>query len=405
LWGFFDDADTTRKYFTRSNNKCLVITFKEGKMPRSIKFKPLNDAALVRATGKKFSSSYPKRAITQQELRSAMKSWQSRQTPPAVPSIKESKINAIRFRASDIGKLRKISESPTPTAEAIVGQKMGPDEILGTLYSALTALEFTKMESEYKRQMASAINPSARIRVQSQWNQVVKAAQLAYASGGLKGLTETDLHGFSQELMRNKANFNSIVNIANKGVVGDGASGEPLTMNTLATGGWVAQTGVFSDPGQIVTTIENLCDKPIAEGVFTKSFSQSFALTVRIKVWCPTWSHPGRMCKKKFTIAGVSFDMSMQVGYSVTCCGATVWGEASAEACGTILGIEFCAGCTATITGVTGIGRSGTGSKCTYGLGINAELQCTFAGIPVFDFQDCFPYAVNGPCPPLGLCD
>jgi hypothetical protein len=218
-------------------------------------------------------------------------------------------------------------------------------------------------------------------------------------------LKEADLRGFSQELRKNKANFNSIVNIANSGVIVGAPSGQPLTVNTVATGGWVPQTGVFIDPGQVVTTIFGLCDKPFAEGVFTKHFSRSFSLTISLTVWCPTWTNPFRTCKKNFTIAGVSFSVDVQVGYRVTCCGATVWGQAQAQACGTIIGITVCAGCTATITGVAGIGRSGTGSNCTYGIGVNAQLKCTFAGITVFYVQVPFGFNVNGPCPPAGLCE
>lgn len=374
-------------------------------MPRSIEFKPLSGTQLVREVGKTktFSSKYPKKSVTQQQLRAGVKSWQSSQSVPAVP-VKESKIAAVRLRASDVGKLRAIHESPTPTAEALVGQKMGPDQILGTLYSSLTALEFGKMESELKRRMAAATAPGARMRVQAEWAQVVQAAQQAYASAGQKGLKETDLRRFSKELMQSKANLNSIVTIANTGVVVGGTSGQLLTGRTLATGGWVTQTGVFIDPGQIVTTVQDLCDKPFAEGVFTKSFSRSFSLTVRLTVWCPTWSNPFRTCKKNFTIAGLSFSVNVQVGYRVTCCGATAWGQASAQACGTIIGITVCAGCTASITGVAGIGRTGSGSNCSYGLGINAQLRCTFAGVTVLQVQVPFGFTVNGPCPPAGLC-
>lgn len=372
-------------------------------MPRAIEFKPLSDAALVKVLGKvkTFSSNYPKQSIPQPQFRSAIKTWQQRQRQPAASAAQESKITAVRLRASDIGRLRAIHESPTPTAEAIVGQKMSPDQILGTLYSSLNALELTKLEAEFKKRMAGAVSPGARLRVQSEWARVVKAAQQVYVSAGLKGLKEADLRGFTQVLGQNKANFNAVVNIANSGVITGSGS---LTGTTVATGAWVPQTGLFFDPGIIITTIPGLCDKPFAEGVFTKSFSHSFNLTVSLTVWCPTWTDPFRTCKKNFTLAGVSFSASVQVGYRVTCCGATAWGQASAQACGTIIGITVCAGCTASITGVAGVGRSGSGSNCTYGLGLNAQLKCTFAGITVFQLQVPFGFTVNGPCPPAGLC-
>lgn len=372
-------------------------------MSRSIEFKPVSGTETARKT-RRFSAKYPKQSMTRGELQKSLKSWQSRQSPPAVPAVREKKIKAVRFSARDIGKLRAISESPTPTAEAIVGQKMGPDQILGLLYSALLALEFTKMESEFKTRMSSAVTPTARTRVQSEWAQIVKAMQQAYAAGGLRGLKEADLRGLSQELRKNKANFNSIVSVANTGVVVERTSGQSLNGIKVATGGWVPQVGISIDPGDIVTTIPGLCDKPFFEGSFTKHFSKSFSLTVSLYVPCSIWN-PFDWCKKNFTIASVNFNVDLQVGYRLTCCGAIAWGQASAEACGTILGFARCAGCTAKITGVAGLGRSGTGSNCTYGLGLNAELKCTFAGITVFYLQVPFGYTVNGPCPPVSFCD
>lgn len=374
-------------------------------MPRSIELKPVSD---TKPTGKirRFSAKYPKESVTRPELRKSSRSWQSQQTPPKLPPIKARTIKAVRFTTSDLGKLRAISESPTPTAEAIVRQKMNTDQILGTLYSALTALEFTKMESEYKRRMASATASAARTRVQSEWAQVVKAVQQVYASAGLKRLKETDLRDLSQELRKNKANFNALATIANSAVPADASTRQPLDGKTVVTGGWVPQTAVFPDLGETVSTIPGLCDKPFVEGVFTKTFSRSFDWTVHVdRWWCPKWTDPFRLCPKDITLAGASFSMSLEVGYRVTCCGATAWGQGNAEACGTVLGFSACADCTAKITGVTGIGRSATGSNCTYGIGLIAEAKCTFLGETIFEAKVPFGYTVNGPCPLLGLCD
>jgi hypothetical protein len=375
-------------------------------MPRSIDLKPVNNTKLAKTTQKikRSSDKYPKQSVSRAELRKAFKSWQSQQSAPTVPARKE-KIKAVRFTASDIGKLRAISESPTPTAEAIVGQKMGADQILGILYSALTALTFTKMESDYKLRLSSAITPAAHARVQSEWAQNVRVIQQAYTAGGLRGLKEDDLRGLSQELRKNKANFNSIVNIANTGVVVDSKSRRSLNGITVATGGFVPQTAVFIDASEIITSIPGLCDKPFVEGSFTKHFSRSFDLTVSIPYPCGySWPLDVDWCDYDFTIAGLTFGVDVQVGYRVTCCGATAWGQADAQVCGTIAGITKCATCTAKITGIAGIGQSGTGSNCTYGIGVNAELICTLAGYTIFDVQVPFGYNVSGSCPPLGFC-
>jgi hypothetical protein len=376
-----------------------IINLEGDKMSSSIELKSAQTVGKI----KRFSAKYPKQSVSRAELRKAFKSWQSQQSAPTVPARKE-KIKAVRFTASDIGKLRAISESPAPTAEAIVGQKMAPNQILGVLYSALTALAFTKMESEYKTRLSTAVTPTERAKVQSEWAQIVKTMQQAYAAGGLKGLTEDDLRGLSQELRKNKANFNSIVNIANTGIVVDKTSRRSLNGITVATGGFVPQTAVFIDPSDIITSIPGLCDKPFVEGSFTKHFSRSFDLTVSIPYPCGiSWSGID-WCDWNFVIAGLSFGVDVQVGYRVTCCGATAWGQADAQVCGTIAGYTECATCTAKITGIAGIGQSGTGSNCTYGIGVNAELTCTLAGYTIFDVQVPFGYNVSGSCPPLGFC-
>jgi hypothetical protein len=280
---------------------------------------------------------------------------------------------------------------------------MDPSAILGSMYSSFAAYEFTKMQSELKTRMAKATTPAAKAKVIAEWNEVLKATQTAYAAGGLRGLKENDFAAQARELNANKANLNAIINIYNTGVADDSVREAVLKAGFIALGGWVTQTAVF-DPGGVSTVIADLCSKPFAEGSFTKNFSRSFNLTVTLTVWCPTWSKPWRTCKKSFTLAGVSFSFGISVGYRVTCCGAVAWGQAHAQACGTLLGATVCAGCTGTITGVAGIGRSGSGNTCTYGIGINASLKCTFAGITVFQAQAPFGYNVTGPCPPAGLC-
>lgn len=374
-------------------------------MPRPILLKELTGTDLVKTLGKPktFAATYPKTPKATQELKSAFKQWQSRQAVPSISDPRDGKISGVRLRATDVTKLRTIIESTSPTAEAVVGQKMGPDQVLGTLYSSFTALEFTKMEGEFRKRMTAA-SAAKKAQVQAEWDQVVKAAQTAYAAAGVKNLSEADLRAQSQELGKSRANFNAITNMANTGKPIGPESASLLSARSSAVGAFVPQVGLLPDPEVITTTIAGLCDKPFAEGVFTKHFSKSFNLTVRLKVWCPTWSNPFRTCMKKFTLAGVSFSVGIQVGYRVTCCGATAWGQAHVEACATVIGIKVCAGCTATITGVAGIGRSGSGSTCTYGLGINAQLKCTFAGITVFQVQVPFGFNVNGPCPPTGLC-
>jgi hypothetical protein len=374
-------------------------------MPNVIEFKILNDVELTKTLGKlkTFKGDYPKAAVTPVVLKSKLKDWQNKQAP-VTEAVKLEKISAISLKAADVARIRAINESTTPTAEAVVGQKMDAGKVIGTLFSSLSTLEFTKMESEFKTRMAGAGNAAAKAKVQAEWDTVVKAGSQLFASAGLKNIKEADLSKFSRELTQNKNNFNAVVRIANSGVAATGAASEVLSAQTVLKGGFVAVTGVLIDNSLVTTAIAGLCSVPFKEGTFTKHFSKSFSLTVRIPYWCPTWTNPFRICHKNVTIAGASFSVDVNVGYRVTCCGATAWGQAGAQACVTVVGIKFCAGCTATITGVAGVGRSTSGSNCTYGIGINAQLKCTFAGITVLNLQAPFGFNVTGPCPPAGLC-
>ena len=375
-------------------------------MANPIEFKPLNDAELTKALGKRktFSADYPKKKFSSSELRSKLKNWQKSVAPSSPPAVKLNDIHAVSLTAKKVQSLRAINESTTPVAEAIVGQKMNPDMLIGTLFSSLTSLEFTKMSSEYASRLKAASTPAAKEAVQAQWENVVKGAQQAFTAAGLKSLTEVDMQQFSRELTSNRANFNTIVNIANTGSAISGKSQQKLSSKTVLKAGFVPQTGVMLDTSIITTSILNLCSKPLVSGSFSKHFYRAFNLVVSIPYWCPTWTNPLRICHKDVTLAGLSLDLNVQVGYSVSCCGAVAYGQASAQACATIIGFTVCAGCSAQITGVAGFGRTGNGSNCTYGLGINAELKCTFAGHTIFDFQAPFGFSINGPCPPINLC-
>ena len=375
-------------------------------MANSIEFKKLNDAELVKSLGKmkSFSDSLPKTAFSSPELKAGLKNWQNSFAKTEAPEVNLSKFTAIPLKAKDVEGLRAINESPTPTAEALLGQKMDPDKVIGSLFSSLSTLEFTKMESEFKTRLKAATTTEAKAQVNTEWGEVVKAGQQAFSSAGLKGIKEEDLRNFSGELVKSKANFTAIVNIANTGVAVPGLSNVVLSPQTVFKAGFLTETAAVLDGGVITTAIANLCSKPFVEGNFTRHFHKGFSLVVSIPYWCPSWSNPFRICHKNVTLAGLSLDLDVQVGYKVTCCGATAFGQASAQACATIVGISFCAGCTAKITGVAGIGRTGSGNSCTYGIGINAQLTCTFGGFTVLNVQAPFGFNVSGPCPPAGLC-
>lgn len=347
------------------------------------------------ATIKRHSADFPKRATTAAQLRSRQRREISSVAPPTVRQPRPKRVNATRLTAAQLTKLRAVRQSTAATAE-MVAQKLDPDQALGLVYSAVATLEYTKLKAERQARLKKA---GDRRKVEAQWDKVVEGAQKAFAAGGVTGLTQTGLDRMAKELSRSRANFNAVVDIANS-ATDTVASGGPR----LAFGNYVTVAELFADVLEpVVTPVPaDLCERPV-EGRYTKHFSRSFGLSVRLTVWCPTWTNPFRTCTKTFTIAGVSFSVGLEVSYRITCCGATASGAAYAQACGTIVGVTVCASCSAKVVGVAGIAKSGSGSSCSYGLGVTAELKCTLGGVTVFYASVPYGWTVSGPCPPASL--
>jgi hypothetical protein len=378
----------------------LLFTYERG-MATSLQLTALDENALRALPGfkttKQFEDKFPKRSSSTAELKAAQLKWVKSIKPPEVKEPAATPIQAVKLTADHVDKLRAVHESTAATAE-LVNQKLDSDKLFGILYSSLTALEYTRLNSEYKKRLSEAANKET---VEAQWQKVVAAAQGAFAAAGVKDLKPTQLDEMAAELNRRKANFNAVTTIANS------ARNVTEAKATKAVGYFVPQTAVLPDLVGVALTIPvlvwpKLCQQPLAQGSFTKHFGAQFNLTVTLTVWCPTWSNPFRTCLKTYTLAGVSFSVDVTVGYKVTCCGASAWGQAAVQACASLLGITFCANCTASITGVAGVAKSGSGSSCTYGLGINATLTCQFAGFTVLSLNAPFGWTVSGPCPPAG---
>jgi hypothetical protein len=349
---------------------------------------------------RKYSTKFPKRAKPAKKLKSDLKKWQKSVKAPKVPKVSDRKIKAVRLKSKHVTQLRQIHESPAATAE-IVDQKMTPDQVLGVMYSSLTTYEYYKLKAEYKKRLSRTKSPKTKAKIRKQWKDIIKSAQRSYTAGGLTRVTPKDLDDFAAELKRSKNNFNAVVNIANSAEL---TKVTTPTRVTSVSGAFVPQVGSTIDPAMNAGTFAaDICASPIS-GSFTKHISRSFEMKTRLYVWCPTWWQPWRWCWKTFVLAGVSFSVGLDVGYRVSCCGASAWGNAWAEACGTIIGIRICASCRASVNGVAGIGRtSSSGGDCSYGLGLTAQLSCTLAGIPVFAFAYSFGYTITGPCPPPSL--
>lgn len=347
---------------------------------------------------KEIKTVFPKRAAPGvAAARAAMRRWQESQPVPVAPKNPEVPIEAVSPTRANFAKLRAVVESDVALAE-LMKQDLDDKALFGTLYSALSTLGYMRMQAEYKRLKATGRDLENTERL---WKQQVSQAQAAFAAGGLQ-VKPVDLDQFVQELNSNKATLNAVLKIAQSATGTDEAA--KFTAKSKVTASFVAVAERVTDLSPIVTPIAGLCDGPLKQGSFTKHFARSLSLSVRIRYWCPKWNDWSRMCTKTITLAGISFDVGVNVGYKITCCGATAWGQGYAQACATIIGFSVCASCTATITAVAGVSRTPVGSGCSYGLGINTTLQCKFAGATILYLAWPFGWTVTGPCPPAGAC-
>jgi hypothetical protein len=195
------------------------------------------------------------------------------------------------------------------------------------------------------------------------------------------------------ELGRNKSNFNTVATIGSSAVTGPATSAAKLGFDNFVT-----QTGVLPVALAGVVAPLNLCSQPLAQGSYTKHFGHTFSLQVSFNA--PCFPKIWKTCSYTLTIASLSYNVDLNVGYKITCCGAAAWGQAAAQVCGSILGHTACASCSAAVTVVAGLTKNVIGSNCIYGLGVVAELKCTAAGITLFDFNAPFGWTVTAPCPP-----
>lgn len=365
-------------------------------MAKMLPLKPVPSDQLARIGGlrtmRQLKATFSKPAGV--PARTALAGWKKRQPAPVASRNSDLSIRATRPTSVQLEKLRAVVESETAPAE-ILNQRMDSDEFFGTLYSALASYEFVRMEAEYHRRRRSG-----GATVDAEWQTVLRSAQLAFSAGGLT-VTTADLTRYSQALVHNKKALNAVVRMANTAVSGTSSG---LTANTSALAAFVPAIDGSIDRVDTVTEILDLCDDPIAEGSFTKHLTRSFSLTVRLKGWCPTWTNPFRMCWRTYTVAGVSFSLNVSVGYRINCCGVTAWGQAYAQACATLVGTSVCAACSATVAAVGGVSRTPIGSRCEYGVGLAAALECTLFGQTVFSASVPFGWIVSGPCPPVRLC-
>ena len=367
-----------------------------------VPLKPVPTNQIRRIAGipplRKIPTDFPKRNQGAPEARAALKRWQESLPVPEPEINPDIRVAAVRPSRAAFAKLRAIVESEAAPTE-ILTQRLPLENFFGTLFSGLATYEFIKLEAEYRKRKATGRNLEA---TEARWKEIVGDFSRAFAAAGLPNVDEAQLRKFAAELSASPSNRDAIIRLSNTAT--PIASSEPIRANTAIVGAFVPDVGKVLDPGGVSTTIPDLCDKPFAEGSFTKHFAKSVSLSVRIKYPCGIGWGGIEYCTKKITLAGVSFSIDVNVGYKVSCCGATVWGQAAAQVCATIVGISVCATCTATVTGVAGVSRTPVTSGCSYGVGINATLKCTLAGQTILSIGYPFGWTITGPCPPAGAC-
>jgi hypothetical protein len=335
----------------------------------------------------------------------ALKKWIKQQPVPKGAKIVARRVKAVALTKAALEQLRSIvgdDEGDVPPSRPRGSKEANTQKVLGTVYSVLATYEYMLMRNEYRDRLAKAgLSPLAQAVVRQQWRRIVTAAQQAFKAGGL-AVTEVGLNTYVSQL-QSGTYLNAVIKIRQSAVAA-GLSGH-LTSNIPVLAAIVPTVGAIAEAIPTASVIPNLCSTPIKQGSFTKHFGGSVALRVRVTNWCPTWKDWDRTCTKIVTVATASYSLNINVGYKITCCGATAWGKGVAQACAGVFGYSLCAGCTGLIVGVAGVSRTPVGSGCQYGLGIKAALKCSLAGINLLDLSYTFGWVVSGPCPdPLIPC-
>lgn len=349
---------------------------------------------------KELRAKFPKAKIAKGLSNKRMIAFKRAQRMPKVVSTKIN-IKASPINAAKIKTFFAVRDAPSVTAAIDKSYKKNLGAYVGTSHSVMTTLAYIEMQAEFKKRLRAARGPRGKLKVTQEWSKVVKAASAVNKIAGGGALSEAKLNGMAKALRSNKAHFKEALEMKNSSIA---SAAQTLTPRTKINAAILADTLLDAARNNgVIDAGSDICDTPI-EGSYTQQYSNSFSIKVNYRVWCPTWRKPLRTCKRTITLAGVSFNMGIQVGYRVTCCGAVVWGQGYVNACGTIIGIKACAGCEASVVGVAGIGRTPiSGGQCDYGVGAVATVTCKVGGVKVLNVKYTFGFTVKAPCPPASL--
>jgi hypothetical protein len=327
-------------------------------------------------------------------VRDDVQKWaKSRKAPRDLPPPKQHRLKGMRFRSEDVQKLHILHRSKKPIMEAM-DQEVGPDELLNLSYSVLTVHQYQQLKDEYNKKLAEASSKKEEAQIKKEWNAIVRGAVKGFSRAGVKGFKQEDLDGLAKEIAKDPEVAKSIKKIADSGVREKKVGGNP----DYAAGEIPVATGVVETVEDLAEAYFELCKHPI-EDSYKWKYTFNWAWQIRLKIWCPTWFEPLRFCWTTFTIAGISAGISLDIGYRISCTGASAWGLAGAYTCATLLGIQYCFECKAEVVGVLGFTDLSDTGECVYGAGVNCEFSCTWRGIPVVFLAAGIGLVIKAPCP------
>jgi len=343
---------------------------------------------------------FPKAAVSKANAKKKFNTFKAKQKPPIVKNVSVA-IKPSSITKANLTNFVAVREADQSLAAIDKYFKKDLSGVINLSYSVMTTMAYIKMRNEYKSRKKKAKTPIAKLKLQKEWANILNSAKtLSKATGG-PSLTESRLENMAKTLTANKKAHGQAVSMMKS--VKPISEGKLTVANKFSA--LVIPQSILDAANNIgvIDAPSDICSTPL-EGSYTQHYSNSLSLDVRYRYWCPTWSNPTRMCTGTVTLASIGFNIGLNVGYRVTCCGAVIWGNGYVNACGTVIGITACAGCSATVVGVAGVGRTPVaGGQCDYGLGANASITCKAGNITVFYVSYTFGFTVRGPCPPSPL--
>lgn len=405
-------------YLKKGGNEMVSFRDKKKFQLRTSKRVTVPRPAQLRSNQKTKFSQVRKRA-TKTQLQSKLRAWAESQKPPEVKD-KSVRVRSRLVNAKDMNAFRSIRTNKAPLAEALQNQKMDIPTLVGLQWSFIATHEYALVRTAYKNSLRKARTARVSLtkrtalikEIDKGWKKVVAEYGRAFAVTGVRNVTEQKLDGAVNAMTSSRKAHSEFLSMY------DSVQGRPLSLAGRPS--WI--TGIVHATRDVIQYKDwnvihvdpDWCGFDPITGVHTEHFSKGFELTTTVDYpcgvkWCSKYGIPYacgiNWCSKTITLISGSVSFSVDIGYELDCCGASSWGSAEVEACGTILGATLCAGCSAAVGTVTGVGEiTVEGSECSYGLGIVLSVHCYLADYTVLSASYPIGWVITGPCPPEGIC-